>query len=51
MGVARRTVDKHLQNVYAKLGVFCAAEASATAWAAVGVRRHGSRSLVGVAVD
>jgi hypothetical protein len=32
---------------YAKLGVFSAAEASATAWAAVGIRREGPRSLAG----
>jgi DNA-binding CsgD family transcriptional regulator len=37
MGIARRTVDKHLQSVYAKLGVTSLAEASATAWAAVGL--------------
>jgi DNA-binding CsgD family transcriptional regulator len=37
MGVAPRTVDKHLQNVYATLGVSSLAEASATAWAAVGL--------------
>jgi DNA-binding CsgD family transcriptional regulator len=37
MGIARRTLDKHLQHVYAKLGVPGASEASATAWAAVGV--------------
>ena len=38
MGVAPRTVEKHLENVYAKLGVHTASEAAATAWAAVGVR-------------
>ncbi len=37
LGVARRTVDKHLQQVYAKLGTRSRAEAAATAWAAVGV--------------
>jgi DNA-binding CsgD family transcriptional regulator len=37
MGIARRTADKHLQHVYAKLGVPSLAEATATAWAAVGV--------------
>ena len=37
MGVARRTLDKHLQNVYAKLGVSSVAQAAATAWAAVGI--------------
>jgi DNA-binding CsgD family transcriptional regulator len=36
MGIARRTADKHLQHVYAKLGVSSLAEATATAWAAVG---------------
>ena len=38
MGISRRTVEKHLQNAYAKLGVRNASEASAAAWAAVGVR-------------
>lgn len=38
MGVARRTFDKHLQRVYAKLGVSTASDAAATAWAAVGVQ-------------
>jgi DNA-binding CsgD family transcriptional regulator len=42
MGVAPRTIDKHLQNVYATLGVSSLAEASATAWAAVGLGRHQS---------
>jgi DNA-binding CsgD family transcriptional regulator len=37
MGISPRTVDKHLQNVYAKLGVHSASQAAATAWAAVGV--------------
>jgi len=36
MGVAPRTVAKHLQSVYAKLGVTSRSEAAATAWAAVG---------------
>jgi DNA-binding CsgD family transcriptional regulator len=36
MGIARRTADKHLQHVYAKLGVSSLPEATATAWAAVG---------------
>jgi DNA-binding CsgD family transcriptional regulator len=36
MGIARRTADKHLQHVYAKLGVTSLAQATATAWAAVG---------------
>ena len=37
MGIARRTVDKHLQHVYAKLGASSRSQAAATAWAAVGV--------------
>jgi DNA-binding CsgD family transcriptional regulator len=56
MGVARRTVDKHLQNLYAKLGVLSLSEASATAWAAVGLGRSaerspGDRSLAGKAAE
>jgi hypothetical protein len=39
MGISSRTVEKHLQRVYAKLGVHDLAQATATAWAAVGVRR------------
>lgn len=38
MGIQRRTLDKHLQHVYAKLGVTTAHDAAATAWAAVGIR-------------
>jgi DNA-binding CsgD family transcriptional regulator len=38
MGISPRTVEKHLQGAYAKLGVTGASEAAATAWAAVGVR-------------
>jgi DNA-binding CsgD family transcriptional regulator len=41
MGIARRTADKHLQHVYAKLGVTSLAEATATAWAAVGAGLEG----------
>jgi DNA-binding CsgD family transcriptional regulator len=37
MGIARRTVDKHLQHIYARLGVASLSKAAATAWAAVGV--------------
>ena len=37
MGIARRTVDKHLEHIYAKLGVSSRPAAMATAWAAVGV--------------
>jgi DNA-binding CsgD family transcriptional regulator len=36
MGIARRTLDKHLQRIYAKLGVTSLSQAVATAWAAVG---------------
>jgi DNA-binding CsgD family transcriptional regulator len=39
LGVAPRTVDKHLQNVYSKLGATSLSQAAATAWAAVGVER------------
>jgi DNA-binding NarL/FixJ family response regulator len=38
MGISPRTVEKHLQATYSKLGVANASEAAATAWAAVGVR-------------
>lgn len=38
LGISPRTVHKHLQGVYAKLGVGAASEAAATAWAAVGMR-------------
>lgn len=37
LGVARRTLDKHLQHVYDKLGVRSLEDATTTAWAAVGV--------------
>jgi DNA-binding CsgD family transcriptional regulator len=36
MGVAPRTVAKHLQSVYAKLGVNSRSDAARTAWAAMG---------------
>jgi DNA-binding CsgD family transcriptional regulator len=36
MGIARRTADKHLQHVYAKLGVSSLAEATAAVRGAVG---------------
>jgi DNA-binding CsgD family transcriptional regulator len=39
MSIATRTVEKHLQHVYEKLGVRSLPQAAATAWAAVGVRR------------
>jgi DNA-binding CsgD family transcriptional regulator len=39
MGVAPRTVDKHLQHIYDKLGVRGLSQAAATAWAAVGIRQ------------
>jgi len=39
MGIAPRTVDKHLQNIYSKLGARNLSQAAATAWAAVGVER------------
>ena len=37
MGIARRTVDKHLQQIYVKLGTPSRSQAAASAWAAVGV--------------
>jgi DNA-binding CsgD family transcriptional regulator len=37
MAIAPRTVDKHLQHIYAKLGATSLSQATATAWAAVGV--------------
>jgi DNA-binding CsgD family transcriptional regulator len=40
LGIARRTIQKHLQHVYEKLGVRSVSQAAATAWAAVGVRRR-----------
>jgi DNA-binding CsgD family transcriptional regulator/GAF domain-containing protein len=39
MGITPRTAEKHLENVYARLGVRSLPQATATAWAAVGVRR------------
>jgi DNA-binding CsgD family transcriptional regulator len=39
MGIARRTLDKHLQQIYARLGTPSLAQATATAWAAVGVKQ------------
>ncbi len=47
MNIATRTVDKHLQHVYAKLGATCLSQATATAWAAVGVeRRSAAREIL-----
>jgi DNA-binding CsgD family transcriptional regulator len=40
MRIAPRTVEKHLQHVYAKLGVRSLPQAAATAWAAVGIQRR-----------
>jgi DNA-binding CsgD family transcriptional regulator len=37
MGIAPRTVEKHLQSIYAKLGVHTLPQAAAIAWAAVGI--------------
>jgi DNA-binding CsgD family transcriptional regulator len=37
MAIAPRTVHKHLQHVYSKLGASSLAQAAASAWAAVGV--------------
>lgn len=37
-GASPRTVEKHLQGAYERLGIASASEATATAWAAVGVR-------------
>ncbi len=37
LSIAVRTAEKHLQSVYDKLGVHTRAQASATAWAAIGV--------------
>jgi DNA-binding CsgD family transcriptional regulator len=39
MRIGRRTVEKHLQRIYEKLGVRTRTEAAAAAWAAVGVQR------------
>jgi DNA-binding CsgD family transcriptional regulator len=39
MGIAPRTVDKHLQHIYSKLGARSLSQATATAWAAVGVQQ------------
>ncbi len=38
LSLSPRTVEKHLQGVYAKLGVENSSQAAATAWAAMGVR-------------
>jgi DNA-binding CsgD family transcriptional regulator len=39
ISIAPRTAEKHLQSAYRKLGVHSREQASATAWAAVGVER------------
>lgn len=39
LGIARRTVDKHLQQIYARLGTPSRVQAAATAWAAVGLEQ------------
>jgi DNA-binding CsgD family transcriptional regulator len=38
MAIATRTIEKHLQHIYDKLGVRTRSQAAATAWAAVGMR-------------
>jgi DNA-binding CsgD family transcriptional regulator len=38
MGITPRTVEKHLQHVYGKLGARSLAQAAAIAWAAVGIQ-------------
>jgi DNA-binding CsgD family transcriptional regulator/PAS domain-containing protein len=38
MGITPRTVEKHLQHVYARLGVHTLPQAAASAWAAVGIQ-------------
>jgi DNA-binding CsgD family transcriptional regulator len=43
MGIAPRTVEKHLQHVYAQLGVGSLPQAAATAWAAVGIQQRTQR--------
>ncbi|MDO8211142.1 response regulator transcription factor [Conexibacter sp. CPCC 206217] len=49
LGIAPRTLDKHLQHVYAKLGVSSRYEATATAWAAVGVGAVPAVDAIGAA--
>jgi DNA-binding CsgD family transcriptional regulator len=39
MGISPRTVEKHLQRIYARLGASSLSQAAATAWAAVGVEQ------------
>jgi DNA-binding CsgD family transcriptional regulator len=40
LGIARRTLDKHLQHAYSKLGVNTLTQATDSAWAAVGIQPH-----------
>jgi DNA-binding CsgD family transcriptional regulator len=46
MGISPRTVEKHLQHIYARLGVRGLSQAAATAWAAVGVQPPTTRQTL-----